>query len=135
MHTHLQLVFMLFIYLSQKLGLPSVQGVDEGVALCYQTGFKLHSIFLQEKTHTNVYSILRYRSLYHPLISSDLLQCFSCVFLECHPTVWQSFTEHLIPRYSSDHHLRLITALCRHSETVGASKSIPGLCMMLPNTD
>lgn len=49
MLTHLQLVFVLFVYLRQQLGLAPVQGVDEGVALRHQASLKLHTVLLQEK--------------------------------------------------------------------------------------
>lgn len=46
--THLQLVFVLFVYSGQQLGFASVQGFDEGVALRHKTGLELHSVLLQD---------------------------------------------------------------------------------------
>lgn len=46
---HLQLVFVLLVHLGQQLGLASVQGVNERVALRHQAGLELHAVFLQEE--------------------------------------------------------------------------------------
>ena len=50
--THLQLVLVLLVHPGQQLGLASVQGVDEGVALSHQARLELHAVLLQEETHT-----------------------------------------------------------------------------------
>lgn len=43
---HLQLVLVLLVDPGQQLGFPSVEGVNEGVTLGHQAGFKLHTVLL-----------------------------------------------------------------------------------------
>lgn len=50
--THLQFVFVLLVDPGQQLGLASVQGVDEGVALRHQTGLELHAVLLRHNRQT-----------------------------------------------------------------------------------
>lgn len=45
--TYLKLVFMLLVYLRQKLGFASVQGFNQGIALRHQTGLEFHAVFLR----------------------------------------------------------------------------------------